>query len=258
MPTALVTGASSGIGAAFAKRLAADGYGLVLVARNESRLVDARAELLALGAPDVEVLPADLTDTLQRHTICARLADDSRPVDLLVNNAGMGLGVGFLRATEEQLRQQLDLNVTAVMLLTHAALPGMVARGHGGVVTISSVAGMVPGRGSAYGASKAWATSFSESIGLAVRGKGVRMLAVCPGYVRTEFHVRAGIDMRGKPGWMYVPVETVVDESLAALRSGKSVVVPGAMYKALMVAARLAPRALVRSVAARVDRASRD
>lgn len=246
MPTALVTGASSGIGAAFAKRLAADGYGLVLVARNESRLLDARAELLALGAPDVEVLPADLTDTLQRHTICARLADDSRPVDLLVNNAGMGLGVGFLRATEEQLRQQLDLNVTAVMLLTHATLPGMVARGHGGVVTISSVAGMVPGRGSAYGASKAWATSFSESIGLAVRGKGVRMLAVCPGYVRTEFHERAGIKGHGIPDFMWLQADSLVKECLEDVDRGKVISIPGPQYKLAATALRVLPRPIVR------------
>jgi short-subunit dehydrogenase len=251
MPTALVTGASSGIGAAFAKRLAADRYSLILVARNESRLHAARTELLAAGAPEVEVLPADLTDHGQRHAVCRRLADESKPIDLLVNNAGMGLGINFLRATEEQLQSQLDLNVTAVMMLTHAALPGMIARGHGGVVTISSIAGMVPGRGSTYGASKAWATAFSEGIGLSVRRKGIRMVAVCPGFVRTEFHERAGIDMRGKPGWMYVPVETVVGQSLAALRSGKSVVVPGPLYKAIAVAAKLAPRSLVRVVAAR-------
>lgn len=251
MPTALVTGASSGIGAAFARRLAAERYSLVLVARNESRLRAARAGLLTSGAPDVEVLPADLTDSEQRHTVCERLADDVKPIDLLVNNAGKGLGIGFLRATEEQLQSQLDLNVTAVLMLTHAALPGMIARGHGGVITISSVAGMVPGRGSAYGASKAWATAFSEGVGLAVRRKGIRMVAVCPGYVRTEFHERAGIDMHGTPDWMYVPMETIVAQSLAALRSGKSVVVPGPLYKALTVAAKLAPRSLVRALAAR-------
>lgn len=251
MPTALVTGASSGIGAAFAQRLAADRYRLILVARNTSRLLAARAGLLAAGAEEVEVLPADLTDGEQRHTVCQRLADGTAPVDLLVNNAGIGLGKNFLAATEEELQGQLDLNVTAVMMLTHAVLPGMVQRGHGGVVTISSIAGMVPGRGSTYGASKAWVTAFSEGIGLSVRHKGIRMVAVCPGFVRTEFHDRAGIDMRGKPGWMYVPMSTVVGQSLAALRSGRSLVVPGSLYKTIAVAAKLAPRSLVRAVAAR-------
>jgi short-subunit dehydrogenase len=251
MPTALITGASSGIGAAYAQRLAADGYSLVLVARNESRLRAERPGLLSAGAPDVEVLPADLTDPGQRHTVCQRLADDTRPVDLLVNNAGIGLGASFLTATDAQVRRQLDLNVTAVMLLTHAALPGMARRGHGGVITISSIAGMLPGRGSAYGASKAWATAFSEGIGLSVRHKGIRMVAVCPGFVRTEFHQRAGIDMSGRPGWMYVPASTVVGESLAALRSGRSVVIPGGLYKVIAAAAKLAPRSLVRAVAAR-------
>jgi short-subunit dehydrogenase len=251
MATALITGASSGIGAAFAQRLATDRYRLVLVARDKGRLQAGCPGLLAAGAPDVEVLPADLTDAGQRHAVCERLADETRPVDLLVNNAGMGLGASFLTATDAQLQQQLDLNVTAVLMLTHAALPGMVHRGHGGVITISSIAGIVPGRGSAYGASKAWATAFSEGVGLSVRHKGVRMVAVCPGFVRTEFHQRAGIDMRGKPGWMYVPMSAVVGEALAGLRTGRSVVVPGALYKVMAAAAKLAPRSLVRAVAAR-------
>jgi short-subunit dehydrogenase len=251
MATALITGASSGIGAAFAQRLATDRYRLVLVARDESRLQAARPGLLAAGAPDVEVLPADLTDAGQRHAVCERLADKTRPVDLLVNNAGMGLGASFLTATDAQLQQQLDLNVTAVLMLTHAALPDMVDRGHGGVITISSIAGIVPGRGSAYGASKAWATAFSEGVGMSVRHKGIRMVAVCPGFVRTEFHQRAGIDMRGRPGWMYVPMSAVVGESLAALRSGRSVVIPGTRFKVMAAAAKQAPRSLVRAVAAR-------
>jgi short-subunit dehydrogenase len=251
MPTALVTGASSGIGAAFARRLASDGYRLILVARDESRLNAARPSLLSAGAEDVEILSADLTDGEQRRAVCQRLADSKRPVDLLVNNAGMGLGRSFLASTAAELRTQLDLNVTAVMELTHAALPAMVAQAHGGIINISSVAGMLPGRASAYGASKAWVTAFSEGVGMSVRRRGIRMLAVCPGFVRTEFHERAGIDMRGRPGWLYVPIDTVVEESLAALRAGRYRVIPGRLYKTLMAAAALAPRSLVRTIAAR-------
>lgn len=258
MPTALVTGASSGIGAAFARRLASDGYELVLVARNESRLATARRRLLDAGAPAVEVLAADLTDGGQLDAVCTRLSDQTRPIHLLVNNAGMALGKAFLAATGAELHDQLALNVSAVMMLTHAVLPGMIARRHGGIITISSIAGMVPGRSSTYGASKAWVTAFSEGIGMSVRRNGIRMVAVCPGFVRTEFHERAGIDMRGKPEWMYVPMDVLVGQSLAGLRAGKSVVIPGALYKTIAAAVKLSPRSLVRRAVSLVDRDARD
>ncbi len=257
MPTALVTGASSGIGAAFARRLARDGYRLVLVARNRSRLEDDRATLRAAGAPGVEILGADLTDRQQRLDVCARLTDDEIPVDLLVNNAGMGLGKDFLVATQRELVDQLELNVTAVMALTHAALPGMVARHRGGVINVASIAGMLPGRGSAYGASKAWVTSFTEGIAMSLQGTGVRMVAVCPGFVRTEFHQRADIDMTGTPEFLYTDVNTVVGQALSALAAGRTVVVPGGLYKTVAAAVKIAPRALVRKVAYRYDKARR-
>lgn len=253
MPTALVTGASSGIGAAFARRLAKDGYSLILVARNESRLRDAAPRLRAAGAPAVEVLAADLADSAGRAAVRARLeaTDSARAVDVLINNAGMGLGKSFLGSSPEELRVLLDVNVTAVMELTHAALPGMIARGRGGIVNISSIAGMLPGRGSTYGASKAWVTAFTEGVALTARRRGVAMVAVCPGFVRTEFHERANMDMTGKPRWVYVPMDTVVRQSLAALWSGRTVVVPGPLYKLVALAARLAPRALIRRAALR-------
>lgn len=257
-PTALITGASSGIGAGFARRLARDGYHLILVARTEKRLRATADECSRLGAPSVEVIAADLADRERRHTVEERLADTARPVDLLVNNAGLGLGTRFRDATGDRLQFQLDLNVAAVMHLTHAALPGMVDRGRGAIINISSIAGMLPGRGSTYGASKAWVTAFTEGVGMAVRGSGVRMTAVCPGFVRTGFHERAGIDMAGKPGWMYVPVDTVVDDALRALWSGQLVVVPGLLYRLVAGFAKIAPRALVRQAAYLVDRDSRD
>lgn len=258
MPSALITGASSGIGAAFARHLARAGYSLILVARSASRLDAAAAELCAAGSPTVEVLPADLTDPGQRHAVMDRLADSGRPVDLLINNAGASTGKGFLAATETELTAQLELNVTAVMLLTHAALPGMIARGHGGVINIASIAGMLPGRGSTYSASKAWVTSFSEGIGMSLRGTGVRMLAVCPGFVHTEFHERARLDMSRNPEWMFVDMDTVVRQSMDALRSGRAIVIPGPLYKAVAAAAKIAPRSLVRAVAGRVDKDKRD
>jgi len=257
MGTVLVTGASAGIGAAFARHFALAGERLVLVARDATRLERARPTLLAAGAPEVEVLAADLTDPEQRARVAARLRNDARPVDVLVNNAGKGLGKGFAAATDAELLEQLELNVTAVMLLTHAALPGMIARRHGGVINIASVAGLLPGRGSAYSASKAWVIAFTEGIAMSLRGTGVRMVAVCPGFVRTEFHDRAEIDMTGKPEALYVDVETVVAESIQALRSGRPMVVPGPLYKGVAAAAKLAPRSLVRRVAYLVDKDTR-
>lgn len=252
MPTALVTGATSGIGAAFARRLAADGYSLVLVARDATRLDGMRDGLAQAGAPEVETLPADLTLQADRDHVCARLHDDAKPVDLLINNAGMGLGKDFLDSTREELRGQVELNIMAVLELTRAVLPGMTARGRGGIVNISSVSGLIPGRGTAYSASKAWVTSFTESIAMTTRGTGVNMVAVCPGLVRTEFHERAGIDMSRKPSFLYVPMTTVVDQSLRALWAGKIVVTTGPLYKTLVGASRLLPRGLVRGIAARV------
>ena len=130
-----------------------------------------------------------------------------------MNNAGGTLPMDFLQATEADLIRQVELNAVAVMLLTHAVLPGMVARGHGGVINVASTAGLVPGRGSTYGASKAFVVSFSEGLSVTLRGTGVRVQALCPGFVRTEFHQRAKIDMSRVPGWAYVDVDKLVAAS---------------------------------------------
>lgn len=253
MPTALVTGSSAGIGAAYCRRLAADGYALVIVARDADRLADRRAALLSLGAAAVEVLPADLTNPADLATVADRLRDPDRPIDLLVNNAGKGLGMAFHQTTEAEVRDQLDLNVTAVLMLTHATLPGMVARGHGGIVNVASIAGLLPGRGSTYSASKAWVIAFSEGLAVSCKDSGVRVQALCPGFVRTEFHRRAGIDMSTKPGWLYVDVDAVVDGSVAALRANRPVYIPGLLYRGIAGAAKLAPRAMIRAVSNKID-----
>jgi short-subunit dehydrogenase len=253
MPTALVTGASAGIGAAFCRHLASDGYRLIIVARDTARLAERRATLLALGAPEVEVLAADLTDPAGRRRVADRLADPARPIDLLVNNAGMAIGVGFVEATQEQILDQLELNVTAVMILTHAVLPAMLQRGHGGIINVASIAGLLPGRGSTYAASKAWVIAFSEGLSVACKGSGVRVQALCPGFVRTEFHDRAGIDMSTKRDWMYVDIDEVISTALEGLRGNRPLTIPGRLYGVIAGAAKLAPRSLVRAFAGRVD-----
>lgn len=257
MPTALITGATAGIGAGFARHLAADGYSLVLVARNAARLAAARESLSAAGSPEVELLPADLTDPDQRAVVADRLKDRARPVDLLVNNAGIGLGKDFLDASEEELLRQLNINATAVMLLTHAALPPMVERGHGAVINVASVAGLMPGRGSTYAGTKAFVISLSEGLAMSLRSTGVRIQALCPGFVRTEFHDRAGIDMSATPSRLYVDLDKLVSTSLADLRANRPLSIPGGFYKTLTTVARLAPRSLVRSVASRVNNKGR-
>lgn len=241
-PVALITGPTSGIGAGFARRYARDGYDLVLVARDVERLQELAAELEA-QAGSIEILPADLADEAGRDKVAQRL---SAGVQVLVNNAGFGTSDDFWKADPAALQKQLDVNVTAVMHLTRAALPAMVDAGVGTVINIASVAGLLPGRGSTYSASKAWVISFSEGLANGLAGTGVGVHAVCPGYVHTEFHSRAGIDMAAVPEFMWLKVDDVVRESLAEVARGKVVIIPGAQYKVLVTAGRAIPRPLAR------------
>lgn len=251
-PVALITGPTSGLGEGYARRFARDGYDLVLVARDVDRLVEMAAELRAAHGIDAEVLPADLADAADRHRVAERLAAG---VQVLVNNAGLGTSGEFWTAEPAILQRQLDVNVTAVMELTRAALPPMLAAHKGTVINIASVAGLLPGRGSTYSASKAWVVFFSEGLANGLAGTGVGMHAVCPGFVRTEFHQRAGIEMSSTPSVLWLSVADVVAESLADIAKGKVVSIPGMQYKALTTAGRLIPRGVVRAVTTRMGRA---
>ncbi len=245
--TALVTGATAGIGAAFARRLAIEGYDLVLVARDETRLAGFAAELAERHGVRATPLAADLSEPAGCERVEARLAE---PLDLLVNNAGVSLNTPFLRSTVADQERLLRLNVHAVMRLTLAALPGMVARGRGDIVNVSSVAGFAAAMpGSTYPASKAWVTNFSQSVALSVRPSGVRVMALCPGYTRTEFHDRAGINMSKTPGWLWLSAEEVVRDGLRDLRRGRLVSVPDWKYKVAVFGMRHLPQSLARAVA---------
>ena len=169
-----------------------------------------------------------------------------------MNNAGSTLGREFIDASEEDLVKQVELLVMAVMVLTRAAVPGMYARGHGGVINVASTAGLVSGRGTTYAASKAWVVSFSEGLAMQMRGTGVRIQALCPGFVRTEFHRRAQIDMSTTPDWAYLDVDDLVRTSLADLAANRPLSIPGPLYKTIAVVTRLAPRWLVRRTASRI------
>jgi uncharacterized protein len=241
-PVALVTGPTSGIGRGYAVRLAALGYDLVLVARDEIRLHALAEDLRTRFGTRSEVLSADLAVAADRDRVAARVGEG---VQFLVNNAGFGLDSEFWNVDPARLQAQLDVNVTAVLRLTRAALPPMIAAARGTVVNVASVAGLVPGRGSTYSASKAYVISFTEGLAGGLVGTGVRVQALCPGFVRTEFHERAGIAMQSLPKPMWLEVDRVVAGSLHDLDKDRVISVPGAQYKVLTTVAGMIPRSLV-------------
>jgi uncharacterized protein len=252
MPTALITGATAGIGASFARRLAKDGLALVLVARDSARLEESAAALAGQYGVAVRTLAADLATDEGIAAVEARLADPENPVDLLVNNAGFGLKDPFLVVPLADELAMVKLHIEAVLRLTSAVLPGMRERGRGYVINVASVAAFIP-RGT-YGASKAWVVQFTQSIARDTAGSGVRLLALCPGFTHTEFHQRADVDMKDVGDWMWLDADRVVDDAMRDLARGRTVSIPSRRYKAVVAAARKAPLEVLAGLTSRAGR----
>lgn len=240
-PIAVITGPTSGIGKGFAQRLASLGYDLVLVARDEERLTALAADLEHRYGTRSEVLVADLAQAVDLDRVVARVAEG---VEFLVNNAGFTFTGEMWTLEPAALQAQIDVNVTAVVQLTRAALPAMIAAAKGSIVNVASVAGLISGRGSTYSASKAYVVSFSEGLAGALAGTGVRIQALCPGFVRTEFHQRAGIEMSSLPKPMWLSVDQVVAGCLSDLEKNRVISVPGVQYKVLTAVVGFMPRTL--------------
>ncbi|GAA0432448.1 dehydrogenase [Acrocarpospora corrugata] len=249
MPTALITGATAGIGAAYTRRLGGDGFSLVLVARDRDRLAADAESLRRRYGVTVEVLPADLSTDEGLTAVEERLAEG---VDLLVNNAGFGHPGEFLKVPVEAELTMLKVHCEAVLRLTYAALPHMSAKGRGGVINVASVAAFFS-RGT-YSATKAWVVNFSGSVAAELAGSGVRVMALCPGFVRTEFHQRAHMDTSGIPDFLWLAADDVVRASMRDLALGKVVSVPSLRYKAIVGLGRFIPQNAAARISTRLGR----
>jgi short-subunit dehydrogenase len=243
---ALVTGASAGIGQAFAERLAREAWDLLLVARRRERLEDLAVQLRDAHGRRVEVLAADLTARDGLQAVEARIAEEPT-LELLVNNAGFGTSGAFAELDRDGEELEVALNVVALVRLTHAALDAFKARGHGSVINVSSLAGFQPGPYTAtYGATKAFVNSFTQAVAEELRGTGVRLQLLCPGFTRTEFQDVAGVRTEGIPEFAWMAPAAVVDASIEALRRGDLIVIPGAGNRVMGAVLRALPAALAR------------
>ncbi|MEX0666594.1 MAG: SDR family oxidoreductase [Acidimicrobiia bacterium] len=255
-PIALVTGASTGIGAEFARVLACRGDDLVVVARNEDRLQELARTLEAEHGAQVEVIAADLETTDGVAKIEARLADGASPVELLVNNAGFATSGAFHTLPVEGEVSEINLNVVALVRLTHAAVGPMVERGHGGVINVSSVGAYQPTPNSAtYSATKAFVSSFTNAIHEELKDTGVKAMVLAPGFTHTEFHVRAKIENNdAMPGFVWQTPDEVVSAALKAYDKGRAVCIPGALNNVAAAFSGSMPAGVSRKIAGMVTK----
>jgi short-subunit dehydrogenase len=254
--SALVTGASAGIGREFARQLAGRAGSVALVARRRERLEQLRNEL-AKGNPNlnVHVYDVDLADKTQVDALIESLARDKIDIDLLINNAGLGDSGPFATSDPTRIDQIIQVNMSALTLLTKKLLPPMIARKRGAILNVSSSAGFLPIPGFAvYAATKAYVTSFSEALRAELRGTGVSVSTLCPGPVHTEFGEvakRPGGQPEAGPEFVYIPVEQVARDGLAAVQADRPLVIPGFLMKVGMFLVRMTPMSILRRFSAK-------
>lgn len=255
MATALITGGTSGIGAEFARQLGARGHDLVLVARDADRLAAVATELHAAHGIRVETIAADLSDRDAVETVARRVADRDRPIDILINNAGFGVHKPLAVVDTARHEYAFDVMCRAVLVLGGAAAETMRERGHGAILNVSSIAGLLV-MGS-YSAIKAWVTAYSQGLGVELRGTGVNVTALLPGWVRTDFHNRAGIRASSIPSFLWIDLERTVRVGLRALDRGRPVSVPTARFRLVAWWLRHLPRPAVRAISGAISRSRR-
>jgi short-subunit dehydrogenase len=255
MAIALITGATAGIGAQYARLLAKEGFDLILVARNKNRLASTAKILNKEFGVKVEILPADLTKPVQLEKVRKRLSDSRKPIEVLINNAGFGINKSFLVSDLSDEQGLLDVLVTAPMRLTHAVLPIMKERNSGTIVNVSSVASWIAG--GSYSAAKSYLTVLTESLHTELRPTKIKISALCPGFTRTEFHERGRMKMNGLPNFMWLSAEEVVSKSWRDVNAGKVISIPGWQYLILSSISRFGPRPMVRRIGMNVRKKQR-
>ena len=250
MATALVTGATAGIGESFTRLLAQEGYDLVLVARDSARLQERAKSLEAKYQIRTEVLSADLADANQLALVAARLSSPIDPIEVLINNAGFGIKDSFLKSKIEDEIQLIDVLAKAPMQLMHAALIQMLERNSGVIINVSSVVSFIAG--GTYSAAKSYLTVHTESLHTELAKTNIKISALCPGFTRTEFHQRGKMKMTGLPNFMWLDADRVVRDSWRAAQARRAICIPGWQYKILATIARFGPRPLVRRLGIKV------
>jgi len=255
MATALVTGATAGIGEAFARFLAAKGFDLVIVARDQERLTARAAELRAKFNIQVEILRADLFNPGDLQKVQDRLSNADAPIEVLINNAGFGIKDSFLTSNLEDEVRLLRVLAEVPMVLMHEVLPAMVARNSGTIINVSSVASFIAG--GSYSAAKSWLTVMSEALHTELSKTNVHVTALCPGFTHTEFHQRGKMKMDGLPEFMWLDADDVVADAWKVSQAGGAISVPGGQYKTLTFLARYLPRPIVRKLGINVRKKQR-
>jgi len=250
MSTALVTGATAGIGESFTRLLAEKGFDLVLVARDNKRLQERARALSKKYKVEVEVLQADLSVPAQLAKVEKRLSSPKKPIEVLINNAGFGIKDSFLSSNIADEKRLIDVLAKTPMQLMHSVLPQMLDRNSGTIINVSSVASFIAG--GTYSAAKSYLTVHTESLHTELSKTNIKISALCPGFTRTEFHQRGKMKMSGLPNFMWLEADRVVSESWRAAMAGKAICIPGWQYKILSTIARFGPRPLIRKLGIKV------